>query len=130
LLQVRLLEPAPVAHVPPRHHEHSVSSIVDGCRVARPRRHVSLNHLEHEQAVSTDQAPVDQLALEIRIALADEWRADFRCFDRRKLELLELVDLGAVGIPDADDSVHHIEGRDVDDAFLARTPGPCANRGS
>ena len=57
---------------------------------------MGLHYLEDEEAVSVDLTPLDQLALEIRIALGDEWRIELRCLRRRKAKLLELVAFASV----------------------------------
>ena len=110
-LKIRALEAAAVAHVAAGDHEHAVAAVVDGRRVLRRRGHVRLHHLEHEQAVALDQARVDQLALEVGVALGDERRLDLRRLGGREAELLELVDAGPVRVADADDGVDQVERR-------------------
>src|SRR5207253_1280942 len=81
--------------------------------------YVRLHHVEHKQAIALDQARVDQLALEVCIALRDEWRTDLRRIDSGEPELLELVNVRPVAVPDSDHGVYQVERRDVDHAFLA-----------
>src|SRR5437762_1538587 len=118
-LQVLRLEASPITHVAPRHHEHPVAAVVDCRRIVRRDRYVRLHHVEHKQAIALDQARVDQLALEVRIALRDEWRTDLRRIDSGEPELLELVNVRPVAVPDSDHGVYQVERRDVDHAFLA-----------
>ena len=75
-LQIHGLEASPIAEIAPRDHEHPIAAIVDRLGIPRRRRDVSLHYLEDEQAVSIDPTPVDQFALEIRVALGDKRRID------------------------------------------------------
>jgi hypothetical protein len=98
-LQIHGLEASPIAEIAPRDHEHPIAAIVDRLGIPWRRRHVGLHDLEDEEAVSIDPTPVDQSALEIRVALRDERRGDLRCPDRCKAKLLELVTFVSVRSP-------------------------------
>src|ERR1035437_5371506 len=82
----------------PRDHEHPIAPVVHGPRVLFRGIDPCLQHLEHEEIVFRRQARVDDSALEIRVALRNEWSCDARSGQRREAKLLELVDCPAPDI--------------------------------
>src|SRR6187431_1659499 len=112
--EVLRLEHALEAHFPAGDHELPVASIVHGTRHLGRYGGVGLDDLEDEEPVLGHYPRIDDLALEARVALPDEWRVDLGGPHRCEGEFLEFVDVGPRAVADADHLLGNIEGRNVD----------------
>jgi hypothetical protein len=82
---------------------------------------VCRHNLEHDDVVPIDE--VNDSALDISKALADQRRPDFTGAHWRKFELSEFVGIGARTGPDADHRIQHVDRRNCDYAFLGVLQG-------
>ena len=91
-----------------------MAAVMDRLRSFRRNRYVSFDYLPDEQAVARNHASVAKTAFKIRIALRDQGRLHLLRPLWRKAKPLELVDICAVAIADADNRVDEIDGRKID----------------
>ena len=107
------------ARIAPRDHEHTITAVMNRPRVPGCGRGMCLDDLENEEAVFLDEARVDEFAFEVCIALADERRLDLLAWHGGECKLVELVDVAARGIADADNLRRKIFGRYMADAMAS-----------
>jgi len=97
-------------------HKLAVATIVDRLWTLRRHSHVGLDYLPYEQAVALNHSVLVQPALEVGVAFRDQRCFHFRRGARGEPELRKLVDLVAVTVADAHDSIDEIDGGEIDDA--------------
>ena len=89
---------------------------MDGARHLGRGRYLRFDDFQDEEAVLGDHAAVDDLALEIGVALLDQRRTDLGALRGGQLELRKLIDVCARAIADADNLPGNVKGRNVDRA--------------
>ena len=118
VLQILPLEVLSTTDRSARHREIALASIVKRPWILRARRNVRLDDFPNKKSVTRDHPGIGQLALEVGVALLDQWRADFVGWQWREPKLLELVDLSTGAVADSHNLVDEIDRGNIDHAFL------------